>query len=254
MLNTQEFSPIHYILIGDNFHTPKADTLKQEILDYYTQHDLFTPRYREKFANCGTPITHTIKERCGLAECPLCYGHKVHLERQKLKRKQARLSCLNLLTRMATLNFADVQEQDFSVRYNYLSKQFTRLINSRQCKRLILGTAKTIETSFSDIGLYHVHLHILLAYKDSLDKEELTQLIEKYFPDCRQVHFHPQESPVNLLSFFDYVTKIPDCDVVEWLTLRQASKKKKKVTYTGIFAKPRGSPEQSGNKGKRQNF
>lgn len=243
MLNKQEFSPIHYILIGDNFHNLRADTLKWEILDYYTQHKLFTPRYREKLASCGTPITHTIKERCGLTECPLCYGHKVHLERLKIRQRQKRLSRLNLLTRMLTLNFADVQEQNFLLQYDYLSKQFTRLINSRQCKRLILGTAKSIETSFSDIGLWHVHLHILLAYKDSLNKAELTQLIKKYFPDCQQVHFHPQESPVNLLSFFDYVTKIPDCDVVEWLTLRKVSKKKKKVTYTGIFAKIRASPK-----------
>lgn len=251
MLNTQEFSSIHYQLIGDNFHTSRADTLKREILDYYTQHDFFTPRYREKLANCGTPITHTIKERCGLAECPLCYGHKLHLEKQKLKRKQKLLSRLNLLTKMATVTFADVREENFLLQYNYLSKQFTRLINSRQCKRLILGTAKSIETSFSDVGLWHVHLHILLAYQGVFPEQDLYKIFERYFPNKKKIDFR-EEQELNLLQFYGYVTKIPDCDVVDWLTLRQAAKNKKKVTYTGIFAKPRGSPEPNKRRGKRQ--
>lgn len=253
MLNTQEFNPVVYnILKVNNFHTLKAYTFKQELVDYCIQNNLYTKPYIERLAKCGTPITPTIKERCGLIECPLCYGHKLHLERQKIRQRQKWLSCLNLLTRMLTLNFADVQEQNFLSQYNYLSKQFTRLINTRQCQRLLLGTAKSIETSFSYLGLWHVHLHILLVYKGNYNIEELTQLIKKHFPDCQQIHFHPQESPVNLLSFFDYVTKIPDCNVEDWIALRRLAKKKKKVTYSGIFAKARASPEPSGYKGKKQ--
>lgn len=144
---------------------------------------------------------------------------------------------------MATVIFDEVQEQDFLLQYNYLSEQFTRLMNSRQYKRLILGTARSIETSFADTGRWHVHLHILLAYYGKLEKERLSKIIKRAFPDCVKEPHYSQESPLNLTAFFDYVTKIPDCEVLEWISLRQLAKKKKKISFTGIL-KIRASPNK----------
>lgn len=182
MIFTQENSLIPYQLIGDNFHTSKALNLKQEIVNYLRQNKLYTPRYIEKLESCGTHTTHTLKERCGLVVCPLCYLHDVHRQRKKIQQIQKKLSRLKFTTNLLTITFHDVPEWEVLKQYNYLSKQFTSFINNRQSKKLIVGTAKTIETSFADTGLFHVHLHILLAYHGKLEKDKLRMIIERVFP------------------------------------------------------------------------
>ncbi len=238
MLPIQETSPIPHQLIGDNLQTKNALLLRHELIDFCKKNNLYTPRYIEKLENCGTPITHAIKERCGLVVCPLCYVHKVNIERQNTLKRQKRLVHLNLKTKMVTVTFADVTEQEFLPQYNYLSSQYSRLINS-QLKKYVKGTAKAIETSFPDTGLYHVHLHILLVYADSFNQEKLEPLIQKFFPHKQRMQLGKEQN-LNLAQFYDYVTKIPKCDVEQWLTFRLFAKKK--VTYTGILAKAWASP------------
>lgn len=251
MIFTQENSLIPYQLIGDNFDTLKALNLKQEIVNYLRQNKLYTPRYIEKLESCGTHTTHTLKERCGLVECPLCYLYDVYRQRKKIQQRQKKLSRLKFTTNLLTITFHDVTEWNFLTQYNDISKRFTRVIDNRQCKKLIAGTARTIETSFADTGLFHVHLHILLAYYGELEKEELKKIVRKVFPDCIKVHFHEQESPLNLLAFYDYVTKINDCEAYEWIAYRCLSKKKKKISFTGIL-NIRASPKKQ--KRKRQDI
>lgn len=243
MLSSQENSLIPYQLIGDNSTQENALKLKQKIVDFLRQNNFYTPRYIERLESCGTPITHTLKERCGLVECPLCYLHDVYRQRKKIQQRQKQLSSLTITTNLLTITFCDVTENEFIKRYNYLSMRFTRLIRNKQFNKLIQGTAKTIETSFADTGRWHVHLHILLAYNGTVEKEKLSKIIEKTFPDCLNVHFHEQESPLNLVAFFDYVTKINDCEPCEWIAFRNLAKKKKKISFTGIL-KIRASPNK----------
>lgn len=235
MLLSQENSLIPYQLIEDNSTQENALKLKQKIVDFLRQNNFYTPCYIERLESCGTPITHTLKERCGLVECPLCYLHDVYRQRKKIQQRQKQLSSLTITTNLLTITFCDVTENEFITRYNYLSMRFTRLIRNKQFNKLIQGTAKTIETSFADTGLFHVHLHILLAYNGTVEKEKLSKIIEKTFPDCLNVHFHEQESPLNLVAFFDYVTKINDCEPCEWIAFRNLAKKKKKISFTGIL-------------------
>ncbi len=243
MLLSQENSLIPYQLIGDNSTQENALKLKQKLVDFLRQNNFYTPRYIDRLESCGTPITHTLKERCGLVECPLCYLHDVYRQRKKIQQRQKQLSSLTITTNLLTITFCDVTENEFIKRYNYLSMRFTRLIRNKQFNKLIQGTAKTIETSFADTGSWHVHLHILLAYNGTVEKEKLSKIIEKTFPDCLNVHFHEQESPLNLVAFFDYVTKINDCEPCEWIAFRNLAKKKKKISFTGIL-KIRASPNK----------
>lgn len=243
MLLSQENSLIPYQLIGDNSTQENALKLKQKLVDFLRQNNFYTPRYIDRLESCGTPITHTLKERCGLVECPLCYLHDVYRQRKKIQQIQKKLSHLKFTTILLTITFHDVTERDFLKQYNYLSKQYACVIRKPQFNKLILGTARSIETSFADTGRWHVHLHILLAYYGKLEKERLSKIIKRAFPDCVKEPHYSQESPLNLTAFFDYVTKIPDCEVLEWISLRQLAKKKKKISFTGIL-KIRASPNK----------
>lgn len=243
MLSSQENSFYQLKYKTNNFHFSKALNLKKEIVKYCKENSLYTPYYIEKLEDCGTPISNNIKEHCRLIICPLCYIQSVNTQRKKIQQRQKQLSSLTITTNLLTITFCDVTENEFIKRYNYLSMRFTRLIRNKQFNKLIQGTAKTIETSFADTGRWHVHLHILLAYNGTVEKEKLSKIIEKTFPDCLNVHFHEQESPLNLVAFFDYVTKINDCEPCEWIAFRNLAKKKKKISFTGIL-KIRASPNK----------
>lgn len=158
---------------------------------------------------------------------------------EKVKRARAMdeaLTASGLRSRMLTISVPDSDASGLAVLYNRLSKAFGKIYSAKPYKKHIAGAARCVETSVSDTGAFHVHVHADLLYRERDAPEVILPVAQRCFPNAK-LHFSEPLDGVNIARFARYVLKLPQglTAVEEWLAVRRMMRGKVPVSFAGVL-------------------
>ncbi len=226
--------------------------------DAFMQCNTYLPSYAEK----------RYKYYCNQNKCPVCFVRKIRYRYRAFYQKEHDLKQMQLCTHMLTFTFPDMVADEIKVFYENVSKCFTSLLNIKIFKRHVKGFIRAFEVTMNDLGIYHVHVHALIAFSmflhairssfrknqlklaylppfsddggETWDAPFLLKLIRRKIPNALTIHIGRawKDFEVSVTSFLNYVTKIPNnISPLEWELWRSHTKNKRLITFSGIFRK-----------------
>ncbi len=198
-----------------------------------------------RFNNCGTfqyenPRTKQPRySRCNNYLCPICTKRKHGRLNKKTELIDKKLARTGYLSQMVTITpYKDVERDGALKRYNELAEKCRKLFNKKSYKNRAYGSIKAIDTSFSDTGLYHVHIHLLVVCKkEHLD--DLKRIIDNNFADDH-IHYSETYDKIRTNWFFRYVLKYNKYDEMSaenWILRKTFLKGKQALSFTGKLKK-----------------
>lgn len=146
------------------------------------------------------------------------------------------LKASGLRSIMLTITTQDTDASGMAARYEEVSKGFGKLYRAKSYMRHIAGAARCVETSVSDTGAFHVHVHADLIYRAGDEPKTIRPVVERYFPEATLTFSEPLDC-VNTARFAGYVLKLPSgiSAVEEWLAVRRMMRGKVPVSFAGVL-------------------
>lgn len=236
--NTAAGASVPYINIGTDFCPParQALDLRDALADSY--HEAAQPYLHQRLMECGQTVSTSPgwKYRCGLWMCPLCYQRRALDKVRRARAMDEALKGSGLRSQMLTISVPDSDASGLAVLYNRLSKAFGKIYSAKPYKKRIAGAARCVETSVSDTGAFHVHVHADFLYREGDGPEVILPVAQRCFPDA-MLHFSEPLDGVNIGRFAGYVLKLPSgiSAVEEWLAVRRMMRGKVPLSFAGVL-------------------
>lgn len=155
-------------------------------------------------ADCSTRIEYTYCPECGSMHlrrtylcrdrlCPLCAW------RLSLQRIAEMMQTIDYLTQqrqtvsaaMLTLTVRNCALDTLGATISAMTAAWDRLCKRRSVRRWVSGYARSVEITRASDGTYHPHIHVLIVWADSYDKDIHQRTWADMWRECLQVDYTP---------------------------------------------------------------